>query len=224
MEKSAVVFGATGLVGSELVKELLEGNEYDRITAVARRNLPLSYPKLEVILLEDFSDLSELENKCKSYTYFCCIGTTIGIAGTKEKFRQVDLGIPERIAELAEKLSVPNLVVISSIGAGEKSASFYLRTKGEMEKSVRNRYSGNLKIVRPSLLMGKRSEFRFAEKVSSYFMKAAGWMFAGPMKKYRGIHARDVARAMIKSIYLPPDKVILESDELHDIVDQKIKN
>ena len=221
MGKSAVVFGSTGLVGGELVRELSEHSGFERITAVARKSLQVTHPKLEVLVLDDYSHLEDYKDKCKADTYFCCIGTTIKIAGTKEKFKQVDLEIPKNIARLAEKLSVSSLVVISSIGANEKSANFYLKTKGEMEKSVRSIYTGNLKIVRPSLLMGNRTEFRFAEKASSFFMKAAGWLFVGPMKKYRGIYARDVARAMIISTDLPAEKVILESDELHDIIRQK---
>jgi uncharacterized protein YbjT (DUF2867 family) len=218
MRKSAVVFGSTGLVGGELVRELLEQQGFERITAVARRNLPVSHPKLEVLIIEDYSNLEAYKDKCKADTYFCCIGTTIKIAGTKEKFRRVDLEIPEMIARLAQSLAVPNLAVISSIGASESSPNFYLKTKGEMEKSVRSIYSGNLKIVRPSLLIGERTEFRFAEKTSAIFMKLLGWIFIGPMKKYRGINARDVARAIIKSTDLPAEKVILESDELHDII------
>jgi len=220
MGKSALVFGSTGLVGGELVRELLEQPGFERITAIARRNLPVSHPKLEVLILDDYSHLEKYKDKFKTDTYFCCIGTTIKIAGTKERFRQVDLDIPVKTAELAEKLSVPNLVVISSIGASVRSSNFYLRTKGEMEKSVRNKFSGNLKIVRPSLLMGNRTEFRFAEKASAFFMKAVGWLFVGPMRKYRGIYARDVARAMIKAVDLPAGKTILESDELHDIIKQ----
>lgn len=218
MGKSAAVFGSTGLVGREVVAELLDNKEFDRVIAVARKNFEVTHPKLEVLIPDNYMIPGAYENKCRTDTYFCCIGTTIKIAGTKEKFRQADLDIPVMIAGLAEKLSVKNLVVISSIGASDKSANFYLRTKGEMEKRVRERFSGNLKIVRPSLLMGNRSEFRFGEKASTYFMKAAGWMFAGPMRKYRGIYARDVARAMIRSIELPAEKTILESDELQDIL------
>jgi hypothetical protein len=85
-----------------------------------------------------------------------------------------------------------------------------------MEKSVKEIYSGKLRIVRPSLLMGKRDEFRFGEKASVGFMKAFGWIFAGPLRKYRGIYARDVARVMIKISLFRSDKVIFQSDELLD--------
>ncbi len=140
------------------------------------------------------------------------------IAGSKEKFRQADLDIPIQIAQLAETLSVSCLVVISSIGASARSSNFYLRTKGEMEKAVRENYSGNLKIVHPSLLMGHRKEVRFSEKTATIFMSIFGWLFAGPLKKYKGIYSRDLARAMIKTAQLPAEKIIFESDELQDII------
>jgi uncharacterized protein YbjT (DUF2867 family) len=216
---AAVVFGATGLVGGELINELLEQNDF-KVIAVARRDLPVSNPELEIVHLEDYSQLINHKEKLKAAAYFCCIGTTIKIAGSRESFRKVDLSIPQQIAQLAESLSVPALVVISSIGADPASSNFYLRTKGEMEKTVREIYSGNLKFVRPSLLMGNRKEFRFGERASTGFMKAFGWLFTGPMRKYKGIYARDVARAMIKISRLPKDKAIFESDELQDVLSQ----
>jgi GrpB-like predicted nucleotidyltransferase (UPF0157 family)/uncharacterized protein YbjT (DUF2867 family) len=216
--KTAVVFGSTGLVGGELVRELLAQDGFSKVTAVARRDLPVSDPRLEICRLSDYSQLMALKDRLNADIYFCCIGTTIKIAGTKEKFREVDLEIPKRIAQLAESFSVPNLVLISSIGASGQSSNFYLRTKGEMEKSVREIYSGNLKIIRPSLLMGNREEFRFGEKVSVVFMNIFGWLFAGPLKKYKGIKARDVAKAMIRTAQFPADKIVFDSGELHDII------
>ncbi len=216
--KTAVVFGSTGLVGGELINELLAHNDFDKVTAVARRELSVSHPKLEIYQMEGYSQLMQFKDKLNAAIYFCCIGTTMKIAGSKEKFRQVDLDIPVQIAQLAELLSVPSLVVISSIGASIRSSSFYLRTKGEMEKAVRENYSGNLKIVRPSLLMGNRDNVRFSEKTATIFMNIFSWLFAGPLRKYKGMHARNVARAMIKTAQFPEEKVIFESDELQKII------
>ncbi|EKD32535.1 MAG: putative nucleoside-diphosphate-sugar epimerase [uncultured bacterium] len=195
--KTAVVFGATGLVGSEVVKELLNRPEYAKVIAVVRKPFPLSHPSLEFFIISDFSKLSETALNLLADEYFCCIGTTIKAAGSKENFRHVDLNIPEQIALLAQKLAVPYMAVVSSIGANIKSSSFYLHTKGEMERSVQDIYRGNLKIVRPSLLVGNRKEYRFGENVAIIFMKLFGWTFVGPLRKYRGIPAKQVARAMI---------------------------
>jgi len=219
--KRAVVFGATGLVGKELVNALLENIDFENVTVVVRKQLALTDPRLTQIKLSDFSKLMDLRDKLKAGVFFCCIGTTIKTAGSKEEFARVDLEIPKNIARLAESLSIPSLVAISSIGADADSSNFYLKTKGEMEKAVREIYHGNLKFVRPSLLMGNRDEFRFGEKVSTTFMKGFGWLFAGPFKKYKGIYASDVAFAMIKISDLPSDKMIYESDELQKFIQMK---
>jgi uncharacterized protein YbjT (DUF2867 family) len=217
IKKSAVVFGATGLVGKELLSQLISGSDYEKVVAVVRKKLSYPDPKVEQIQIDDFEKLIDLKDKLKAQAFFCCIGTTIKTAGSRAAFAKVDLDIPKKIAQLAEVLSIPSLVVISSIGADSASSNFYLRTKGEMEKSVREIYPGKLRIVRPSLLMGNRDEFRFGEKASVGFMKAFGWMFAGPLRKYRGIYARDVARVMIKISHFKSDKVIFQSDELLDL-------
>jgi len=215
-KKTAVVFGSTGLVGKELLSQLISGSDYEKVVTVVRSKLSNTDPNVEQVQIDNFERLVDLKDKLKAQAYFCCIGTTIKTAGSKEAYAKVDLDIPKRIAQLAEALSIPSLVVISSIGADSASSNFYLRTKGEMEKSVKEIYSGKLRIVRPSLLMGKRDEFRFGEKASVGFMKAFGWIFAGPLRKYRGIYARDVARVMIKISLFRSDKVIFQSDELLD--------
>lgn len=216
-KKNAVVFGATGLIGKEIVKALLSDDLYERVTAVVRSPLVLPDKKLSQVRLTDFSKLPELKGKLKSGSWFCCLGTTIKTAGSQEAFVKVDLEMPKAIAVLAEAAAAESLVVISSIGANASSSNFYLRTKGEMEKAVREIYSGNLKFVRPSLLMGDRGEFRLAESVSAVFMKAIGWLMIGPLRKYRGIKAGDLSRAMIIISNSPADKMIYESDELQEV-------
>jgi len=218
MSRTAVVFGPTGLVGKELVNELLVDDSYNEVITVSRKTLTLSDPKLKQIVLPDFSRLMQYRDKLDAIAYFCCIGTTIKTAGSKEEFRKVDLDIPKQIAQLAEILSINYLVVISSLGANIYSTNFYLRTKGEMEKSVRHAYSGNLKFVRPSLLMGKREESRLGEILAVIFMKVLGWTFIGPLRKYKGITANNVAKAMIRLSMHPADKMVYESDALQEMV------
>ncbi len=223
-KKKAVVFGATGLIGRELTIQLLHNNDIETVIALTRRKLPITDQKLEQVLISDYSELPGLKDKLLADQFYCCIGTTIKKAGSKEVFKNTDYGIPVIIAQTAEALSIPSLVVISSLGADNRSSNFYLRTKGEMEKSVREAYSGNLKFIRPSLLMGKRDESRFGEKAAIVFMNLFGWLFAGPMRKYRGIRSEDVAGAMIKTASMPPDCMIYESDTLLDLASNKTKN
>lgn len=218
MGRTAVVFGSTGLVGKELVKVLLSSESYDKVVAVARRRQDIADPKLEQVEISDFTNLIKVQDKLDAAVYFCCIGTTMKTAGSKEAFRKVDFEIPKQIAILADQLSINYMVVISSLGAKAVSSNFYLKTKGEMEETVRHIYHGNLKIVRPSLLMGKRSEFRFGERFAVFFMKVFGWLFIGPLKKYKGISAENVALAMIRTAEYPSDKIVYESDELYRLL------
>ena len=224
MNQIAIVFGATGLVGKELVFELLESPRFLKVKAVVRNPLPLAHPKLEQIVLKDYSNLADYTTQLSADAYFCCIGTTIKKAGSQEAFRKIDFDIPVKIATLAESLKVTTLVVISSVGATVNTSNFYLRTKGEMEQAVRKQFSGNLKMMHPSLLLGNRSEFRLGERVAQIIMKGLGILMLGPLAKYKAIHAWDVARAMIKSMDLPKEKFIVESVEIHQMMDhRKIK-
>lgn len=213
MKRSAVVFGASGLVGKTLLKELFHDSSYEKVIAVVRKELPLRNEKFEQVIMTSFANLADHKRKLPATDYFCCIGTTIKKAGSQKAFRDVDHGIPVKIAMFAEELTVPNMVVVSSIGASALSRNFYLRTKGEMEEAVRKIYTGNLTFVRPSLLMGDREEPRFGERMAVGMMKSFGWMFAGPLKKYRGIPAETVVRSMIKAAQYPGN-LYLESDKL----------
>lgn len=214
--KTAVVFGATGLTGSELVDELSSNAGYTKVIVASRRNNSYSSTKVSQVIIPDLTDLQPAKDALKGDDYFCCIGTTIGKAGSQEAFRKVDFDIPVQIAQLAEAHCASCLVVISSVGANAGAGNFYLRTKGEMELAVRKSFNGNLKIIRPSLLMGNRNEFRFGERMAVFFMKVFGWCFTGSLKRYKGISARSVASAMIRCTVMPPEKVFLESDEITD--------
>lgn len=214
MNKTAIVFGATGLVGKELIFELLEDADFPKVTAVVRKTLPFSNPKLEQIIESDFTNLDHLSVQIDADVFFCCIGTTIKKAGSQDAFKKVDLDIPVAIARLADSLRVSNLVIISSLGVNAQTSNFYLKTKAEMEQQVQATYHGNLKIVRPSFLLGNRTEYRPVEKIAGVVAKVLSVVMIGPLAKYKGIEAWDVARAMIQTINLPKERIIVESDEL----------
>ena len=218
-----MIFGATGMVGKELVYELLENKNYLKITTVTRRQLPVTNSKLTQIVIPDLTQINQHSDKLNAHTYFCCIGTTIKKAGSKEAFLNVDLELPVSIANLAGSLEVPNLVVISSVGANANSSNFYLRTKGEMEKQVQGIYSkGNLKFLRPSLLLGHRDEFRFGEKIATYVMKFLGIFMIGKLKRYKGVLSWDVARAMVTAADIPGNVQVIESEEIHNLALQQV--
>jgi len=214
MKRTAVVFGATGMVGSELVRQLLADESYERVVAVVRRSLLLSHPALEQVLVADYGELHRYSDRLNASVYFCCIGTTQRKTRDKVAYRGVDVGIPVQIADLAEALGVPALIVVSSIGASTRSTNFYLKNKGDMELAVRAAYPGRLIFVRPSMLIGLRREFRLSEWVAGVLMLAFDWTLVGNLSKYSSIYVRKVAKAMMRLAALSQTDPIYETQEL----------
>jgi uncharacterized protein YbjT (DUF2867 family) len=212
--RSAIVVGATGLVGSTLIKLLCESEEYVSVTAIARRKLDYEHPKLTV-KIRSFDQLEEKDIDF-AHEVFCCLGTTIKKAGSREEFEKVDVSYPLHIASLAKKCGIMHFVLISAMGANEHSVIYYNRVKGKLEQELIALELPQLSIVRPSLLVGDRNEFRFGEKMGEWILKILNPLLVGPMKKYRSIEATQVALAM-KVIALHSKKSsvsIYEADEL----------
>ncbi len=197
MEKrSALVFGASGLVGYELIKLLLENSNYKDVTAIVRPSLDIQNPKLNQVV-SDFEKLEEHVNSFAVQDVYCCLGTTIKKAKSKEAFRKIDFGFIEKIASLAAKKNTDNISVISSIGADKNSNNFYLKTKGEMEESLKSFSFKSINIFRPSILLGKRKEKRLGERIAKIAIKMFSFLLIGKFRKYRGIEAIKVAQFMI---------------------------
>jgi len=213
MKKTALVFGATGLVGSHLVEQLSNDDRYDRILTFTRT--PFNSGSRNVVNhIIDFDRLEESAGLIRGNEIFCCLGTTIKKAGSQQNFRKVDLEYPDRIAALGSKNNVRHFLVISSIGANPESRNFYLQTKGQMEECIRKQPFSRISILRPSLLLGKRKEFRMGELLGKGFMKITGFLLGGSLKKFRGIQASTVARAMIRIANGDYGKEIYESDKI----------
>jgi uncharacterized protein YbjT (DUF2867 family) len=214
-----VVFGASGLVGSALVKQLLDHPYYREVVAVNRR--PLSFDNRNYTeVISDLSDLDKLDVWTKTDEVYCCLGTTIKKAGSKANFAKVDLDLPVKIGEACQKAKIPHFLVVSSIGAKAQTGNFYLRTKGEMERAITAMDIAQKTMVRPSMLLGERKESRPSETVGKVIMKIIKPLMLGPLKKYRGIQAAAVAQSMIIiANSTPTARVVFESDELQEIVD-----
>ncbi len=220
-KKTAVVFGGTGLVGSYLIRELLESEEYCKIVVFSRRKAsPVVNEKLSEQIV-DFENPVSYENRISGDDIFICLGTTIKKAGSVSRMEEIDRDLPVSLAKAALKNGAKGLAVISSIGAGEKSANYYLRIKGEMERDILDLDFTTIAVVRPSLLLGNRKEKRFGEDSGKFFMKAFGVFFWGRFRKYRAIEGRDVARAMIRILNNNTGKRIYESDELSELAAKK---
>lgn len=211
-DKTAILFGATGLVGSELLVMLENDLRYSKIKVFGRSKPKFTSEKVE-LFLGDLRNPERLASNLTGDDLFICLGTTIKVAGSKEEFRRIDLELPAKIAAMAQANGVETAVVISSIGASATSSSFYLRTKGEMEQKIIASNFSKIAIMRPSLLLGNREEFRMGEAVSKYAMKAFGFMFSGKLKRYRPVQAAAVASAMHKAANEPFSGVIVVESE-----------
>ena len=214
--KTALLFGPTGAVGKQVLHLLIGDHRYDKIIAFSRKVIPVEHPKLTVIL-DALTHLDALADKIKGDDLFCCLGTTSRKAGSREAFKKVDLEMPSELARIASANEVPGFIVISSIGAGKTGRGFYLDVKSNMEDRVIQYKFKRLAVVRPSLLLAEREEFRISEEAGRILNSLTSWAMVGKMKKYKGITTRDVARAMIDIMNLENPKVFWESDELMDV-------
>jgi uncharacterized protein YbjT (DUF2867 family) len=185
------VIGATGLVGRECLKLLADRPEFESVTALARRALPddLRSSKLRTVIV-DFDRLHDRPDALRATHMFSALGTTIKQAGSQERFRQVDFGYPLQSAQLARAAGVRHFLLVSSISASPRSRTFYLRVKGELEEAILALGFPSVTVIRPSLLVGNRKEFRLGEEVASRISCALP-------RKYRPVHVRDVAGALV---------------------------
>lgn len=199
-ERTALIAGATGLVGSECLQQLLSSEHYREVISIGRRPLEITNAKLhdEVV---DFDQLPENFETRQMDDVYCCLGTTIKKAGSKENFRKVDYTYVMNVAKLAVKCGAQRLMVISAIGADPDSRVFYSRIKGEVELDVQKLSLPEIHLFRPSLLLGDRKEFRLGEKIGAGLMLLAQPFFRGNLSKYHPIDASKVALAMYRAAF-----------------------
>lgn len=195
--RSALVLGATGLVGGHCLDLLLDDPGYDRVTVLVRRALPREHPKLRQEVV-DFDRLAEHADLFHVDHVFCALGTTIRRAGSQEAFRRVDLEYPRRAAEAASANRADCFLLVSALGANPRSRVFYNRVKGEAEEAVQSYPFPSVVILRPSLLLGERAERRTGERIAQRVMGPLSFLLAGPLRKYRPVEGRVVARAMVR--------------------------
>lgn len=210
---TALVFGGTGLTGKFVIEHLLNDKDYEIVKVFVRKEIKIQHGKLRQIVI-DADNLEHHSDEITGDHLFCCIGTTIKKAGSKDVFHKIDHDLVERIAKTASNNKVKSFVVISSIGANHLSRNFYLNTKGQMEESIKTFKFNNLSIVRPSMLLGLRPEKRTGEEIAKKLYKLINPLLFGPFKKYRAIHASTVAQAMIKLAKEQHGCSIVESDQL----------
>jgi uncharacterized protein YbjT (DUF2867 family) len=195
--KTALLVGATGLVGSALLPLLLAADRYAKVIVVGRRPVPLVHPKLVQVVTE----LSELDNvrlRLIADDVYCCLGTTMRQAGSKEAFFEVDFRYVVKLAAIATANFAAQFLVVSAMGA-DAASRFYYNRKGEMEATVRQAPFRALHIFRPSLLLGQRTAPRLGEQVGAFFLNLVGPLLRGGWRNYRAVPAAAVAQAMLRA-------------------------
>jgi len=214
--KTALLFGASGLVGNHLLNQLIGNNNYSKIKLFVRSSIEISDPKIEIIQT-DFNNLENHKEDIKGDDCFFCIGTTKKNSPDKNEYKRVELEVPKQIAQIAKSNSVNSFVFISSGYADPKSSGDYLRFKGEVEEELKRLNFSKLGIMRPSFLLGDRKEKRIGEKIGIFVFKLLSPLFLGPLKKMKPIHSATVAKAMITITQNKVSKTIFESDEIADL-------
>ena len=192
----AAIFGASGLIGSKLIEFLKKDVNFKQINLVMRSPLNLNHKKIKILEIDLFKKSEILKSLKTSKVVFFAIGTTMSkVRGDMEKYKRIDFGIAKDVADACKELGVNKLILVSSSGSDLKSKNFYLNLKGRIEKYVTNINLKSVYILRPSLLLGKRSEKRFGERVAQIIMPKISFLMP---TKYRPISANEVAKAMIQ--------------------------
>ena len=206
-----LIVGATGLTGGLLLKKALSDSKVTQVITLGRRGLGFKHPKLLEILV-DFNTVTEeilpdIDSVC------CCLGSTIKKAGSQPAFYFADVVLPIKIAEIAKRKGAEGFVLQSSLGASAKAKSFYLKCKGEAESEIAHLNFKSFVILRPSLLVGPRTEFRFGEKIGAAFLKVFNPLLVGGLRKFRSIKAKNVAKKMLEeAVKGRPGISVIESE------------
>ncbi|MFD1141706.1 oxidoreductase [Larkinella insperata] len=207
--KTALVVGATGLVGNALTHRLIDSSAYEKIKVLVRHSLGWQHPRVQEIQY-DFDHPNGL--LVQADDIFCCLGTTMKKAGSREAFKKVDYHYPLAIAKRALANQAQQFLLVSSLGADSNSSFFYSRVKGDLERDLRALNYPSLLIFRPSLLVGERKEFRLGERIGEGLMKVLNPLIPS---KYKAVRAESVANAMYQKAQ---DELsgthVFESDQL----------
>ncbi len=195
--RKALIVGATGLIGGFCLQALLDDSNYSEVIALARKPIPTTHRKLKTVVVT-FDDLEPDLSKIHADDVYCCLGTTIKKAGSQDAFRKIDLTLVVTVAELMKRQGAKQVLVVSALGADKNSKVFYNRIKGEMESALQELDYPCIRIIRPSLLLGPRQEFRLGEKIGVILTPVVKPFLMGSLRKYAPIEAEKVAQFMVK--------------------------
>jgi uncharacterized protein YbjT (DUF2867 family) len=216
--KKAILFGASGFIGSYLLEGLLNDPDYAQVTVVVRKHLNMSHPKLQV-LIGDYDTLTALKDQIIADEVFITLGTTKAKTPDEKTYYQVDHDYPVLAAALARDNGARSVFAVTAVGSKTSSKVFYIRTKGETERDLIGLNMDYTHIFRPSMIMGNRKESRPLEIFFIALISAINPLFVGGMKKYRGIEGKDIAKAMINAAKRQSERVkIYEWQEMMELL------
>jgi uncharacterized protein YbjT (DUF2867 family) len=196
--KTALIFGATGLVGGHVLQQALAADAYTSVVAFTRGPLSITHPKLKNVVI-NFDKLGDYKKEIVGDDLFLCLGTTIKKAGSEAAFKVVDFDYPLAVAKMAKENGVNQVLLCSAVDADATSKIFYNRMKGMLEDALKALNFNALHIFQPSLLLGERNENRFGESVAKVVGKFLDKIIGGLLSKYRPVEGETVASAMVKS-------------------------
>lgn len=222
--KKAIIYGASGLVGSYILKLLLNDSNYEEVIIVVRKDLGIQHPKLKS-LIGDFSTLDSLTKNLVADEVYIALGSTKKKTPDRADYYQIDHDYPVLAAELAKANGAKTVLLVSAVGANTRSNVFYTATKGKTEQDIIDWDFDHTYIFRPSMILGDRNEKRSLEKALQAIWKVINPLFIGAFKRYRGCEAENIARAMVNAANRLHDKVkVLHWGEMSALLMEKENN
>lgn len=216
--KKAILFGASGFIGSHLLQELLNSDDYEQVTIVVRKTLNIIHPKLKT-LVGDFYTLPQIKESIAADEIFIALGTTKKQTPKPKEYYQTDHDYPVLAAKIAKENGAKSVFIVTAIGANANSAIFYTKTKGEVERDIIALDFEHTHIFEPSMIVGNRKEKRKAEKIFIKIFSIINPILVGKLDKYRGIDGKHIAKAMINSARKESERVkIYRWKEMNSLV------
>lgn len=204
--KNAILFGASGFIGSSLLGELLKSSVYDQVTVVVRNKLKTEHRKLKT-LIGDLQSLPSIKDQIQGEDVFIALGTTKKKIPQQDEYYKIDHDYPVLAAKIAKENGAKSVFLVTAVGANAQSNIFYIRTKGEVERDIRSLNFEHTHLFRPTMLLGHREENRPMEKIYIRFWSVINPVLVGPLSLYRGIDGKEVAKAMVCAAQRPSEGV-----------------
>ncbi|MDH0659194.1 MULTISPECIES: NAD-dependent epimerase/dehydratase family protein [Empedobacter] len=207
MNKTALVLGSSGLIGSLLLEKLFNHPDYSTIITIVRKPQQINHPKL-IEIVTDFNSEINLDDIETIDSIFSCLGTTRKKTPDLDAYHKIEVDIPNQFAKLGIQKGLTKFHYISAIGANTNSSNFYLKMKGEAERTLQKNNIKQLFLYRPSLLIGNRAEYRLAENISAKIFPLINFFLRGNLSKYKSIEAEKVAQSLLENdLQLNSEKV-----------------